>query len=221
MLFTVAGLAVRRCAQVGYGSLGERSNRGARVRVRASGTNPVEAKRRADGASMGMQTPLVLGYDAAGVVEEVGSEVTAFDPGDAVFYTPRVWGNPGGTHAEFNAAEAEIVAPKPTNFPHEEAAAIPLAGGTAWEAVVRRIGIRPGETILIQGGSGGVGSFAVQFAKVAGARVLATASARNQDLLRELGADVAIDYECEDAVEIALADTGGGGVDAAFDICRA
>lgn len=104
---------------------------------------------------------------------------------------------------------------------HEEAAAIPLAGGTAWEAVVRRIGIRPGETILIQGGSGGVGSFPVQFAKVAGARVLATASARNQDLLGELGADVAIDYECEDAVEIALADTGGGGVDAAFDICRA
>lgn len=188
------------------------------VRIGASGTNPVEAKLRANGGSMGMQTPLVLGYDAAGVVEEVGSDVTDFEPGDAVFYTPHVWGNRNGTHAEYNAVPADIVAPKPTNLSDEEAAAIPLAGGTAWEAVVRRIGIRPGETILIHGGSGGVGSFAIQFAKAAGARVLATASARNQELLQDLGADVSIDYESQDAVEIALAETGGEGLDAAFDI---
>lgn len=98
---------------------------------------------------------------------------------------------------------------------------MPLAAGTAWEAVVRRLRVLLGETVLIHGGAGGaggVGSFAVQFARAAGARVLATVSARNQQFLKELGADITIDYERDNAVEIARRETRGVGVDAAVDV---
>jgi NADPH:quinone reductase len=188
------------------------------VRVVATAVNPVDAKLRADGRRMALQPPVILGYDVAGVVEEIGPGVSAFRPGDEVYYTPEIFGNQRGSYAEFNAAPASIVARKPAGLSFEEACAIPLAGGTAWEAIVRRLALRPGETVLIHGAAGGVGTFAVQFAKAAGARVLATASAPNHATLRELGADIAIDYRGQDAVEVALADTGGRGVDAAFDI---
>jgi NADPH2:quinone reductase len=109
------------------------------------------------------------------------------------------------------------VAKKPATISHEEAAAVPLAGGTAYEAIVRRLTVRVGETILIHGGAGGVGSFAVQISKAAGARVLATASSDNQEILKELGADVAIDYKNQDVREVALDDSGGEGVDTVLD----
>lgn len=188
------------------------------VRVIASGTNPVDAKIRANGQWAKLQPPVVIGYDAAGIVEAVGMGVTEFRAGDEVYYTPEIFANPHGTYAEYSVVPATIVARKPANLSFEEAAAIPLAGGTAWEAVVRRLQVRLGETVLIHGASGGVGSFAVQFAKAAGARVLATASARNQQYLKDLGADVAIDYERDNAVEVARRETKGAGVDAAFDI---
>lgn len=188
------------------------------VRVVASGTNPVDAKLRRDGSWAGLEPPVILGYDVAGMVEETGPGVGDFAPGEEVYYMPEIAGNPRGSYAEYNAAPARLVARKPEGLSFVEAAAIPLAGGTAWEAVVRRLRVRPGETVLIHGGSGGVGSFAVQFAKAAGARVLATASAGNQETLRELGADVAIDYRARDAAEVAREETGGEGVDAAFDI---
>src|SRR6185369_11144755 len=92
-------------------------------------------------------------------------------PGDEVFYTPEIAGNHCGTYAEYNAVPASIVARKPRGISHVEAAAIPLAGGTAWEAIVRRLRVGPGETVLIHGGAGGVGTFAVQIAKACGARV--------------------------------------------------
>jgi NADPH2:quinone reductase len=135
-----------------------------------------------------------------------------------VYYTPEVFG-PGsnGAYAEYHAAKADIVAKKPASLSHVEAAAVPLAGGTAYEAIVRRLALRVGETILIHGGAGGVGSFAVQIAKAAGARVIATASSDNQEILEELGADVTIDYARQDATEVALGDTGGEGVEAVFD----
>jgi NADPH2:quinone reductase len=161
---------------------------------------------------------VILGYDVAGVVEEVGAGVKALEKGDEVYYTPEIVGNPSGSYAEYNVAPASIVARKPRGLSFVEAAAIPLAGGTAWEAVIRRLAVRPGETILIHGAAGGVGSFALQFAKAAGARVLATASAGNLGTLRELGADIAIDYRAQDVMEILKDDTGGRGVDAAFDI---
>jgi NADPH2:quinone reductase len=188
------------------------------VRVMASGTNPVDAKLRATGYWANLTPPVILGYDVAGVVEEVGAGVKALEKGDEVYYTPEIVGNPSGSYAEYNVAPASIVARKPRGLSFVEAAAIPLAGGTAWEAVIRRLAVRPGETILIHGAAGGVGSFAVQFAKAAGARVLATASAGNLGTLRELGADIAIDYRAQDVMEILKEDTCGRGVDAAFDI---
>jgi NADPH2:quinone reductase len=186
------------------------------VRVVASGTNPVDAKLRASGTWAGLSPPVVLGYDASGVVEEVGPGVTSFRLGDEVFYTPEIFGNALGTYAEYNAVPAAIVAPKPHRLSHREAAAIPLAGGTAFEAIVRRLAVRPGETVLVHGGAGGVGSFAVQLARVAGARVIATASGENQAVLKSLGADVCVDYAREDPAEVALRETGGAGVDAVF-----
>jgi NADPH2:quinone reductase len=188
-----------------------------RVRVMVSGTNPVDAKLRANGAWAGLIPPVVLGYDASGMVDAVGAGVTGLAVGDEVFYTPEIFGNPLGTYAEYNVVPAAIVARKPAGLSHEEAAAVPLAGGTAWEAVVRRLALHPGETVLVHGGAGGVGSFAVQFARAAGARVLATAGPANQAVLRELGVDVPIDYSARDFVEVALGETGGAGVDAVFD----
>lgn len=189
-----------------------------RVRVVASGTNPVDAKLRQNGTWAGLEPPVVLGFDVAGVVDEVGPGVRDVKQGDEVYYTPPIHGNPRGSYAEWNVVSAALVAPKPRALSFVEAAAIPLAGGTAWEAVIRRLAVRPGQTVLIHGGSGGVGSFAVQFARAAGARVLATASASNQGTLRDLGADVALDYRSQDVNQIVLEETDGRGADAAFDV---
>ena len=122
-----------------------------------------------------------------------------------------------GGYAEYHVVPADIVARKPASLSHEEAAAVPLAGGTAYEAIVRRLDVKVGETALIHGGAGGVGSFAVQIAKAAGARVLATAGPDNQETLASIGADVTIDYTRQDAAEVALEDTEGAGVDAVLD----
>ncbi len=188
------------------------------VRVLVSGTNPVDAKLRQDGTWAGLQPPVVIGYDASGVIEQVGPGVTDFKPGDEVFYTPEIFNNPhGGTYAELHVVSASIIAKKPPSLSHEEAAAVPLAGGTAWDALVRRLQLRVGETVLIHGGAGGVGSFAVQLAKALGARVLATSGPDNLETLRKLGADVAINYRSEDPAQVALRETGGQGVDAVFD----
>jgi NADPH2:quinone reductase len=188
-----------------------------RVRVIASGTNPVDAKIRAAGRWAGIALPAILGYDVSGVVEAVGSAVEGFAAGDEVFYTPEIFGNRLGSYAEYNVAPAAIVARKPAALSHVDAAAVPLAGGTAWEAVVRRLRLRAGETILVHGGAGGVGSFAVQIAKACGARVLATAGPENQDELRRLGADVAIDYRADPMLQHVNEATAGRGVDAVLD----
>ena len=187
------------------------------VRIVASATNPLDAKLRQDGSWAGLQPPFVPGYDASGVIEEVGPCVVGLAVGDEVYYTPEFVGNRQGTYAEYEAVHAAIVAQKPRSLSHEEAAAVPLAGGTAWDAVVRRLKVSIGETVLIHGGTGGVGSFAVQLAKACGARVLASAGADHQDTLRQLGADVTIDYQRQDPAEIALEQTNGAGVDAVFD----
>ena len=188
------------------------------VRVVAAGTNPVDAKFRANGDARGLEAPMILGAAISGVVEEVGAGVADLAPGDEVYYTPEVLGpRSNGAYAEYHVAKADIVARKPSSLSHEEAAAVPLTGGTAYEAIVRHLAVRVGETVLIHGGAGGVGSFAVQKAKASGARVLASAGTHNQDILRELGVDVPIDYTSEDVFEVALDDTAGAGVDAVFD----
>ena len=158
------------------------------VRVIAAGVNPVDTYVRS--GKFGAATlPLIPGRDIAGIVEEVGPGATKFKKGDAVYGNVR-----NGGYAEFAVAVEKDIALKPAALDFFEAAAVPVAARTAWNALVETAHLSAGQTVLIQGGSGGVGSFAIQIAKVRGAKVFATASTGNQDLLKELGADVAIDY---------------------------
>ncbi|WP_458210779.1 zinc-binding dehydrogenase [Haladaptatus sp. NG-SE-30] len=170
------------------------------VRVHASSINPVDYKIRQAGSWAGISPPTVIGYDVSGVVEAVGESVTDFEPGDEVFYTPEIFGKQG-SYAEYHVADESIVARKPVNLSHTEAAALPLAGGTAWEAMVTRGDAGVGETALIHG-TGGVGAHAVQIAAAAGAEVIATASPETVDQTEALGATRAIDYESEDFTEV-------------------
>lgn len=186
------------------------------VRVLATSVNPVDYKLRRNGTWAGMTPPAVLGYDAAGVVEALGDGVDAFARGDAVFYTPVIFGKPG-TYAELHVVDAAIVAKKPSTLSYVEAAALPLAGCTAWDALVLRARVQPTETVLIHAGAGGVGSLAVQVAKAAGCRVIATAKTDAHALVRSLGADVVVDHTREDFADATLRETGGRGVDVALD----
>lgn len=172
------------------------------IRVYASGVNPVDWGVREGGNDVlrpHLNLPLTLGWDAAGVVEEVGSEVTGFQPGEAVYGEPNFPGE--GSYAEYCAAKASRFALKPKSISFTEAAGVPLAGLTAWTALFEQGKLQPGQRILIQGASGGVGGFAVQFAKAKGAYVIGTASAGNLDYVRQLGADEAIDYRSQSLAE--------------------
>src|SRR5213592_279197 len=162
------------------------------VRVIASGVNPADPLTLSGkyAKEFGTHLPLIPGYDIAGVVEKTGASVTRLKVGDAVYGYPTF----GGGWADYVAVKEWEVARKPKSLNFVEAAAVPMGALTAWQALVDVAKLQPGQTILIHGGSGGVGSFAVQIAKARGARVIATASTANQDLLKELGADVAIDY---------------------------
>jgi NADPH:quinone reductase-like Zn-dependent oxidoreductase len=138
----------------------------------------------------------ILGADLAGRVEAVGKDVTHFEPGDEVYGYLSV--EQGGAYAGYACAKADTMAPKPANLSFEEAAAVPLAALTALQGL-RDLGqIKAGQAVLIQGGSGGVGTFAVQLAKALGARVTAVCSTRNVDMVRGLGADEVVDYKKED-----------------------
>jgi NADPH:quinone reductase-like Zn-dependent oxidoreductase len=162
------------------------------VRVIASGVNPADPLTLSGkyAREFGTHLPLIPGYDIAGVVEKTGAKVTNPKAGDAVYGYPTF----GGGWAEYVTVKQGEVAAKPKTLNFAEAAAVPMGALTAWQALVDTAQLQPGQTILIHGGSGGVGSFALQIAKARGARVVATASTANQDLLRQLGADVAIDY---------------------------
>ena len=166
------------------------------IKVYASGVNPVDWVVREGGNDVlrsYLTLPLTLGWDAAGIVEEAGSAVAAFQKGDAVYGTPNFPGN--GSYAEYCAAKAGQFALKPKSLGFNAAAAVPLAGLTAWTALFEQGKLQPGQRILIQGASGGVGSFAVQFAKAKGAYVIGAASAGNLEYLKQLGADEVIDYQ--------------------------
>jgi NADPH:quinone reductase-like Zn-dependent oxidoreductase len=162
------------------------------VRVIASAVNPADPLTLSGkyAREFGTHLPLIPGYDIAGIVEKTGAKVTNLKAGDAVYGYPTF----GGGWAEYVTVKQWEVAAKPKTLNFSEAAAVPMGALTAWQALVDTAQLQPGQTILIHGGSGGVGSFAVQIAKARGARVIATASTGNQDLLKELGADVAIDY---------------------------
>ena len=186
------------------------------VAIHAAGTNPVDASNRADGTWAGIRPPMVPGYDASGVIEAVGPGVRSLSAGDEVFYMSDFVGNPNGTYAEYQAVDAEIVARKPNRLTHVEAAAVPLAAGTAYEVIVRRLPVHGGASILIHGAAGGVGSFAVQMAAARGARVIASASAPRHAMLRDLGATWCVDYRSEDVPSAAL-ELAGSELDAVAD----
>ncbi|RAG86613.1 NADP-dependent oxidoreductase [Streptacidiphilus pinicola] len=180
------------------------------IQARAAGVNPVDHLIIKGFLRAGELTqPLVVGSEVAGVVAEVGGEVTGFAVGDEVFarVDPRV----GAAFAEYVAVDQSLVAAKPRALSFTEAASLPLVGLTAWQALTEQSQVGPDTTVLIHGGAGGVGSVAVQLAKHLGAHVVATASADSAELVRKLGADQVIDYRTEQFDEVL------SGVDVVFD----
>jgi NADPH:quinone reductase-like Zn-dependent oxidoreductase len=172
------------------------------IRVSAVSVNPVDWKQRRGLAQT--EVPAVLGRDVSGTVER--SRADGFTEGDDVFGMAA-----SGGYAEYTTASAAAIAKKPDGLSHEQAAALPVAGMTAWQAVFDRGGLEHGQTALIAGAAGGVGHLAVQFAKHAGARVIGTGSSRNRDFVLGLGADDYVDYTEQDVRQAV------SGVDMAFD----
>src|SRR4029077_13094552 len=164
------------------------------IRVQAAGVNPIDWKVR-EGHMKEFwphKFPLILGWDLSGVVEELGRGVSRFKIGDEVYSLPDPTRD--GAYADYIVVREPELALKPKSLHHVRAAAVPLAALTAWQSFFDTAHLQPGQRVLIHAGSGGVGHFAVQLAKWKGAYVFATASTKNQDLLRELGVDNAIDY---------------------------
>jgi NADPH:quinone reductase-like Zn-dependent oxidoreductase len=194
------------------------------VRVIASGVNPADPLIISGkfAREFGTHLPLIPGYDVAGVVEDVGAKVRRLKKGD-VIYAYLLW---GGGWAEYCLTNENEAAVKPTSLTGVEAAAVPLAALTAWQALIDTAHLAAGQTILVQGGSGGVGSFAVQIAKARGARVIATASTANQKTLQQLGADECIDYtqtrfeEKVHDVDIVLDTVGGDTLDRSYKVVK-
>jgi len=188
------------------------------IHVRAAGVNPFDWK-VADGVLKDEKEhrfPLILGYDAAGVVERIGAGVTRFSEGDEVYgyLSKPVIGE--GTYAEFVVSPAAIVAKKPEAVSFAEAAALPMAGLTAMD-LVDAVDLRKGETVLIVGATGGVGSYALQMAARRGARVIATARQANEAFVRKLGAAETIDHSREDVIEAMLV-AHPDGIEAIIDV---
>jgi alcohol dehydrogenase len=175
------------------------------IRVRAAGVNVLDTKIRSGEFKLILpyRMPLVLGHDVAGDVVAVGPDVRRFEVGDEVYARPRT--SAIGTFAELIAIHEADVARKPTTISMAEAASVPLVGLTAWQALVERAKVQPGEKVFIQAGSGGVGTIAIQLAKHLGATVATTAGAASVELVERLGADIVIDYKRQDFAAV-LAD---------------
>ena len=172
------------------------------VEVHAAGVNLLDAKIRNGEFKLILpyRLPLVLGHDVAGVVVKIGARVRRFKPGDEVYARPddlRI-----GTFAEFVPVKEASLALKPKNLTMEEAASIPLVGLTAWQALIEKSGLKGGQKVFIQAGSGGVGSFAIQLARHLGATIATTTSTANLALVKSLGADVVIDYKTQDFEDV-------------------
>ena len=191
------------------------------IRVMAAGVNPVDAYIRAGRFGRG-KLPYTPGFDVAGIVEVTGANVKKFKKGDAVY----AYLDSPGAYAEFCTAKVTEASLKPKNISFEQAAAVPLAGTTAWQALIDTAKLKSGQTVLIHGGSGGVGHLAVQIAKAKGARVIATASTEHQDLLKQIGADQTIDYtktKFEDVVkdvDVVLDATRGDALQRSYGVVK-
>lgn len=167
------------------------------IKVFATSVNPVDWKIREGRRKEKFPTnfPLILGWDVSGEIEEVGSDIKIFRKGDEVYSRPDSTKN--GAYAEYVVVKANEVGLKPKSIDHEKAAAVPLAGLTAWQGLFDHGQLQPGQKVLIHAASGGVGTFAVQFAKWKGAYVIGTTSKENIDFVKQLGSDEVIDYKKE------------------------
>lgn len=196
------------------------------VQVRAASVNPIDFKVR-DGKLRFLRPyhfPLILGHDCSGEVVQVGDQVTTFKVGDRVFSRPR--NGRIGTFAELIAIDQSEVALMPSNLTFQEAASLPLVGLTSWQALLDVAKIKPGQKVLIQAGSGGIGTFAIQLAKHIGVEVWTTTSGKNVEFVRSLGADHIIDYRNEKFEEVVsnldvVFDTlGGDSLHKAFSVIK-
>jgi NADPH:quinone reductase-like Zn-dependent oxidoreductase len=195
------------------------------VRVHAAGVNPVDWKvRQSGGRMLNVKLPFTPGYDVSGVVEEMGEGVSQFKVGDEVFAYLSL--SRGGGYAEYAIVKFDEAARKPKNVSHVEAAGVPLAALTAWQALFDTANLKEGQTVLVHAGAGGVGVFAVQLAKWKGARVVATASQRNHEFLKQLGADEVIDYQTQNFadvvkdVDVVLDSVGGKTTTDSFQVLK-
>lgn len=196
------------------------------VRVEAAAMNPLDGKLL--GGDMArffpLSFPYTMGTDIAGTIERIGADVVVWNPGERIIARPAP--PSGGAFAEFAAVPTDLCAALPASMSITDAAGIPTAGCTAWKALFEIAKLKAGQSVLIHGGAGGVGSFAVQFAHSAGARVIATASGDGVALVRSLGADEVIDYQNEEFRELAsdvdvVLDTIGGDTQSvSFDVLR-
>jgi len=193
------------------------------IKVHAAAVNPIDWKMRAGHVKeiFPLTFPATLGWDVSGTVEEAGGEVTQFKRNDEVYALVQ-----GGGYAEYVVAKATVVAKKPRTVDHVHAAAVPVAGLTALQALFEVAQLRSGQKVLIHAAAGGVGNFAVQLAKAKGAYVIGTASSKNQAFLSELGVDQAVDYQktpFEDAVrdvDVVLDTVGGETQERSFKVLK-
>lgn len=196
------------------------------IEMRSTSVNPIDWKVREGYMKdvLDWSFPIILGWDAAGVVSKVGNNVTQFKEGDRVFTRPET--TPDGTYKEYIAVEEHLVAHMPERVSFEEAAAAPLAGLTAWQCLFETANLKEGEKVLIHAGSGGVGHYAIQIAKAVGAYVATTASGKNKEFVETLGADHFIDYKTEQFENIledydVVLDTIGGDVqEKSFEVLK-
>jgi len=172
------------------------------LEIHATSINPIDWKVRAGYLKemLPFEFPITLGWDAAGIIVEKGKNVSNFEVGDRVFARPATTRQ--GTYAEYVAVEENLLAQMPASMSFDEAAAIPLVGLTAWQCLVDFSEIKKDDKVLIHAGAGGVGNFAIQIAKSFGAYVVTTASGKNEEFVKSLGADKVIDYKKEDFSEM-------------------
>lgn len=189
-----------------------------RVKLAAAGINPLDTKLRMKPVYYPDKLPAILGCDGAGIVDEIGSEVTRFKVGDQVYFNNGGIGLDPGCYAEYTTLHEDCCAAKPANLSMQDSAAIPLVLITAWEALVEKANIQPGQTVLIHGGAGGVGHIAVQLAKHLGAQVAVTVSDdKKAALTNSLGAHKIINYKKQKFVDEVMLWTGMKGVDVVLD----
>ncbi|MGI8935705.1 MAG: zinc-dependent alcohol dehydrogenase family protein [Phormidesmis sp.] len=188
------------------------------IRVEASSVNPVDYKIRRYGLPFAPDLPAVLHGDVAGVIEAVGEGVESFQPGDAVYGCAGGVKGQGGALADYMLADARLIAKKPESLDFAAAAALPLVVITAWEGLIEKADIQPGQRVLVHGGTGGVGHIALQLAKWRGAQVTATASTPEKlQIAKDFGADEGVNYREEGVTDYVERLTDGKGFDVVFD----